>query len=71
MIRSAKIHTRALFLGLALLAGGGTAGAQTQMQIQVPVGSGGAPPDFNAYPLRDRLFGPGGAIFPDYVNPPS
>lgn len=28
-----------------------------------------APPDFQAYPLRDRLLGPGGAVFPDYVNP--
>lgn len=28
-----------------------------------------APPDFKSYTLRDRLLGPGGAVFPDYVNP--
>lgn len=26
-------------------------------------------PDFKAYPLRDRVFGPGGAVTPDYVAP--
>ncbi|MFG1462335.1 hypothetical protein V5F77_05495 [Xanthobacter sp. DSM 24535] len=71
MIRSALANFRALILGLALVAAAGAAQAQTQMQVLVPMGSGGAPPDFNAYPLRDRLFGPGGAVFPDYVNPPT
>lgn len=28
-----------------------------------------SPPTFQQYPLRDRLFGPGGAVFPDYVTP--
>ncbi len=28
-----------------------------------------SPPTFQQYPLRDRVFGPGGAIFPDYVTP--
>lgn len=26
-------------------------------------------PTFEQYPLRDRVFGPGGAFFPDYVTP--
>ncbi len=26
-------------------------------------------PTFQQYPLRDRVFGPGGALFPDYSNP--
>lgn len=29
-----------------------------------------SPPSFEQYPLRDRVFGPGGAVFPDYVTPP-
>ncbi len=28
-----------------------------------------APPDFKSYTWQDRLFGPGGAISPHYVNP--
>lgn len=28
-----------------------------------------SPPTFEQYPFRDRVFGPGGAIFPDYVTP--
>jgi hypothetical protein len=28
-----------------------------------------SPPSFQDYPLRDRVFGPGGAIFPNYVTP--
>lgn len=28
-----------------------------------------SPPTFQQYPLNDRVFGPGGAIFPDYVTP--
>lgn len=28
-----------------------------------------SPPTFQEYPLRDRVFGSGGAIFPDYVTP--
>lgn len=28
-----------------------------------------SPPSFQEYPLRDRIFGPGGAVFPNYVTP--
>lgn len=28
-----------------------------------------SPPSFQQYPLDQRIFGPGGAIFPDYSNP--
>ncbi|MDI4656176.1 hypothetical protein [Xanthobacter autotrophicus] len=28
-----------------------------------------SPPTLQEYPLRDRIFGPGGAVFPDYVTP--
>lgn len=28
-----------------------------------------SPPSLQEYPLRDRVFGPGGAIFPNYVTP--
>lgn len=31
----------------------------------------GIPPTFEEYPLWDRLFGSGGAIFPDYRMPPT
>lgn len=27
------------------------------------------PPSLQEYPLRDRFFGPGGAVFPNYVRP--
>ncbi len=29
----------------------------------------GVPPDFQTYPLLNRIFGTGGAIFPGYVSP--
>ncbi|TCT07571.1 hypothetical protein [Aquabacter spiritensis] len=28
-----------------------------------------SPPSFQEYPLRDRILGPGGAVFPNYVTP--
>lgn len=28
-----------------------------------------SPPSLQEYPLRDRILGPGGAVFPDYVTP--
>ncbi|MFG1299043.1 hypothetical protein V5F49_04520 [Xanthobacter sp. V3C-3] len=28
-----------------------------------------SPPSLQQYPLQDRIFGPGGAVFPDYVTP--
>lgn len=28
-----------------------------------------SPPSFQEYPLKDRVFGPGGAVFPNYVTP--
>lgn len=28
-----------------------------------------SPPTLQQYPLSDRFFGPGGAVFPDYVTP--
>lgn len=46
----------ALALAAGVIATAGVAQAQT-------------PPTFQQYPLRDRVFGPGGAIFPDYVTP--
>ncbi|MFS8038683.1 hypothetical protein ACI7BZ_17290 [Xanthobacter sp. AM11] len=46
----------ALAVSLGLAASAGAALAQS-------------PPTFQDYPLRDRVFGPGGAVFPDYVTP--
>ncbi|QRG05250.1 hypothetical protein EZH22_19390 [Xanthobacter dioxanivorans] len=45
--------------------------AMTAAALLIPAGSALAqsPPTFQEYPLRDRVFGPGGAVFPDYVTP--
>ena len=45
-------------LAAAALLGAGPGGAAAQ-----------SPPSFQEYPLRDRLLGPGGAVFPNYVHP--
>lgn len=46
----------ALAVSGTLLLAAGTAFAQS-------------PPTLQQYPLSDRVFGPGGAVFPDYVTP--
>ena len=46
----------ALAVSAGLLAASGASFAQS-------------PPTLQEYPLRDRIFGPGGAVFPDYVTP--
>ncbi|QIB33746.1 hypothetical protein [Ancylobacter pratisalsi] len=57
-----------------LLAGGGFAAAQSTSVIVGP-GPGaqdrGVPPTFQQYPLWQRIFGVGGAVFPGYVAPPT
>ncbi|HSI40038.1 MAG TPA: hypothetical protein VLA00_05765 [Xanthobacteraceae bacterium] len=56
----------------AVMAGAPAARAGTAITVTPEPGipDNGIPPTFEAYPLRDRLFGPGGAIFPGYVQPP-
>jgi len=47
--------------------------AALALAAPLAVGASGAlaqsPPTLEQYPLRDRIFGPGGAVFPDYVTP--
>lgn len=45
-------------LAALALAGAGITGAAAQ-----------SPPNFQQYPLKDRIFGSGGALFPDYSQP--
>jgi len=73
-----------LLAGATLLATLAAAAAQSSITVRPPPGSGlppswgtpgspdqdsGVPPTFQQYPLLDRLFGPGGAIFPGYTSP--
>lgn len=53
---SFRVALSALAAAAGLLAGAGGALAQSL-------------PSFEQYPLRDRVFGSGGALFPDYSNP--
>lgn len=45
--------------------------ASTSLTVRPPVATidRGPPPDFQTYPLLNRIFGFGGAIYPDYVDP--
>lgn len=74
--------TAAALAALAMPALVAPAGAQDgSIVIGPPPGSGlpfvpgpdaqdrGVPPNFQQYPLLDRIFGFGGAIFPGYVSP--
>lgn len=49
------------FLAVSLLAAAAPAGVAPALAQ--------SPPSLQEYPLRDRVFGPGGAIFPNYVTP--
>lgn len=53
---------------LRLAALGSVLGALAAVCVPSPAAAQ-APPDFQSYPLRDRLLGPGGAVFPNYVTP--
>lgn len=59
--RPSRVPLAALALALAALAPAAV----------LPAGGALAqsPPSLQEYPLRDRIFGPGGAVFPDYVTP--
>lgn len=45
--------------------------ASTSITVYPPVATidRGPPPSFQTYPLMNRIFGFGGAIYPDYVDP--
>lgn len=43
--------------------------AATLLMTLSPGAFAQSPPSFQEYPLKDRVFGPGGAVFPNYVTP--
>lgn len=71
-----RVGAAALALSLAAsavlaVAAAGPAAAQSSLTVRpAPQPQDrGVPPTFQEYPLWDRIFGPGGAIFPGYVSP--
>lgn len=70
-----SFSSRLAALGLAAAMLGASCGlALAQSSVTVyprPKIDRGPPPDFQTYPLWERIFGFGGAIYPDYVAPPS
>lgn len=60
----------ALLAAGALTGASAPAAAQSQVTVYPPPRlDRGPPPDFQTYPLWQRIFGFGGAIYPDYVSP--
>lgn len=75
-VSSGKRPSASLLFAAGLLAAGalaafpGAAAAQSQVTVYPrPKIDRGPPPDFQTYPLWERIFGFGGAIYPDYVSP--
>ncbi|MFK8253422.1 hypothetical protein [Ancylobacter terrae] len=73
IVRRAALAVLAAATVLGTLAGSAQAQGVAPIIVRPPPGvpDNGVPPTFQEYPLWDRIFGSGGAVFPGYRMPPT